>query len=408
LLKGEPRHDSRNPRGLKAEITPAVCGRLAGRASSHVTFSVTVRNAGDTVWLHEITPVGGYVMLGGHLFGSDDRLVSRGHLRAELPRDVAPGESAEIEARLLLPGRLGRYRLRLDMVDEFVAWFEQVGSKGVDLDVVVEGYLDSREPHQLKASLETPPAGPLRAAKPGEPMEVVVQVANVGDTAWLHETADGYGAVALGGHLLSATGQALDWDYFRTPLPRSLDPGGSAELRCRFAAPPDPGSYQLRLDLLAEKVGWFESWGSPTILLNVDVGHGVPDSAAPGRLAARLELQAPGTKERARAGERLTVRVRAENTGNTLWLHEARTGGGHVRLGAQLWRGDSELIDRDYHRVVLPADVPPGGRCELLAELPVPAVPGSYRLVLDLVAEGRAWFGSKGSPTLALQLVVTD
>lgn len=32
----------------------------------------------------------------------------------------------------------------------------------------------------------------------------------------------------------------------------------------------------------------------------------------------------------------------------------------------------------------------------------------SYRLVPDLVAEGRAWFGSKGSPTLELRLEVVD
>jgi hypothetical protein len=320
---------------------------------------------------------------------------------------VAPGESAALEARLLLPGQPGRYRLRLDMVDEFVAWFEQVGSKGVDLEVVVEGYLDSREPHQLKASLAASPAATLRAEKPGAPMEVVVRAANVGDTAWLHETADGRGAVALGGHLLSATGEVLDWDYFRTPLPCSLDPGGTVDLRCRFAAPPEPGSYQLRLDLLAEQVGWFESWGSPTVLLGLDVGHGVPDSAAPGRLAAQLVLEAPEASTRARAGSALTLRVRAENTGNTSWLHAPRDGGGHVRLGAQLWRG-AELVDLDYHRVLLPADVPPGGSCALATELPVPAAPGSYRLVLDLVAEARAWFGAKGSPTLEMRLEVVD
>jgi SAM-dependent methyltransferase len=405
LLKGEPRHDSRNPKSLRAEITVSSAARLRGRASTYVPFGVTVRNTGDTVWLHEVTPVGGYVMLGGHLFGEDGRLVSRGHLRAELPRELAPGETAELEARLLLPARVGPYRLRLDMVDEFVAWFEQVGSKGVDVAVVVEGYCDSREPHQLKASLEAG-ASRLEVGKPGEPMELALRVTNLGDTAWLHTTPDGKGVVAIGGHLLSEAGELLDWDYFRTPLPRRLDPGESEELRCRFPAPPDPGRYTLRLDLLAEQVGWFESWGSGTVGLPLDVGRGVPDSSAPGRLTASLELVAPGREVKARVGERLLLRLGAVNRGNTIWLHEARPDGGQVRLGAQLWRGEAELLDRDYHRVSLPADVPPGGSCEIRAELPAPATPGAYRIVLDLVAEGRTWFGSKGSPTLELRLDV--
>ena len=35
-----------------------------------------------------------------------------------------------------------------------------------------------------------------------------------------------------------------------------------------------------------EQVGWFESWGSPRVELQLEVGEGQADSRAPGRLAA--------------------------------------------------------------------------------------------------------------------------
>jgi hypothetical protein len=44
-----------------------------------------------------------------------------------------------VEARLRLPSSAGRYVLRLDMVDEGIAWFEQHGSHVIEVELIVEG-----------------------------------------------------------------------------------------------------------------------------------------------------------------------------------------------------------------------------------------------------------------------------
>jgi hypothetical protein len=68
LLKGPESFDSRNPKVLRAAIEARVAGGvLRGAPREEVGLEVGLRNAGNTVWLHEEQLVGGYVRLGGHL-----------------------------------------------------------------------------------------------------------------------------------------------------------------------------------------------------------------------------------------------------------------------------------------------------------------------------------------------------
>lgn len=407
LQKGEPRHDSRNPRKLAAEIRLADKDpRLTGRACTYLPLRLLVRNLGDTEWLREEAPEGGYVMLGGHVLDAQGRHLKRGHLRAPLPRKVAPGEEVEVRAELLLPSPPARYRVRLDMVDEFICWFEQVGSPTLDIEVEVEGYLDSRDPHQLKADLEPPAETRLAAGLPGAPLRVPLRVHNAGDTVWLAKTADSAGAVSVGGHLLRPDGSLLDWDFFRTGLPRDLHPRDHLDITCEFAAPPDPGSYRLRIDLVADRVGWFESWGSLPIDLGLEVAEGVPDSQCPGRLKAQLEWAEPAREVRAAAGTTVAVRVKVKNTGNTLWLAAPQKAKGHVFVGGHLLDEKGAMLDLDHVRAPLPRDLPPGEEASLEVAFALPSRPGRYQLELDPVVEGLTWFGAKGSETLRLWLDV--
>ncbi len=137
LTKGAERVDSRNPRLLRAEMSVQGAVRVAGAASADVTALLTIRNAGDTVWLHAEMAAGGYVRLGGHLLKADRTTIDWDFLRTPLPADVAPAASVSVTARFRLPETPGRYVLRLDLVDEGVTWFEQQGSRGIDLDLVV-------------------------------------------------------------------------------------------------------------------------------------------------------------------------------------------------------------------------------------------------------------------------------
>lgn len=408
LQKGEPRHDSRNPRKLAAEIRLAdQAPRLTGRACTYLPLRFLVRNQGDTEWLREEAPEGGYVMLGGHVLDQQGRHLKRGHLRARLPRNVAPGEEVLVEAELLLPAPPARYRVRVDMVDEFISWFEQVGSPTLDIEVEVDGYLDSRHPHQLKADLDPPAETRLTAGLPGAPLRVPLRVHNAGDTTWLARTDDSAGQVLVGGHLLRPDGSTLDWDFFRTGLPRDVAPGERADLVCEFAAPPDAGSYRVRIDLVADRVGWFESWGSLPIDLALEVAEGVPDSRAPGRLRAQLEWTEPTPGMRAAAGTTAAVRIRVKNAGNTRWLAAPQKAPGYVFVGGHLLDEKGAMLDLDHTRAPLPRDLAPGEEATVAVSFGLPSRPGRYQLELDLLVEGLTWFGARGSKTLGLGLEVT-
>ena len=52
---------------------------------------------------------------------------------------VAPGAVLAVEHRMLAPGRPGRYRVKLDLVDEGRSWFEDQGSPPVVQTLIVEG-----------------------------------------------------------------------------------------------------------------------------------------------------------------------------------------------------------------------------------------------------------------------------
>lgn len=406
LGKGEGRADSRNPRALLARITPLEIdgAGLRGVAAKPLRFRVRLENLGDTLWLHEENDAGGYVMLGGHLLSEARAPLGRGFLRAALPRDVAPGEIVELEAELPVPAQLGRYLVQLDMVDEFVAWFEQCGSATVELPLDVAGYPDSRDPHRLAAGIELLSGAPATALAPGAPLPLRLRLRNQGDSVWLAGAPSERGVVSLGAHLVDASGRTLAQDYARLPLPRAVAPGEHVELAAELAAPPEAGRHRLRLDLVAEGVCWFEHMGSPPFELAVETSAVTPDSRQPGLLRAAIELPPERRVARATPGGPLRLSLRVTNTGNTLWRAGSKARG-VVALGGHLYADDT-LVDLDFLRWPLPRDVAPGNSVELAVEARAPETPGRYRLELDLVDEGIAWFASRGSGTATLELSV--
>jgi hypothetical protein len=59
--------------------------------------------------------------------------------RAPLPRDLSRGEHATIALRAAAPAAPGRYVLRLDMVNEGIAWFAEGRSETADVVIDVVG-----------------------------------------------------------------------------------------------------------------------------------------------------------------------------------------------------------------------------------------------------------------------------
>jgi SAM-dependent methyltransferase len=120
--KGQRALDSRAPGRLAADLE----ARL-DRDGSRVHGAVHARNLGDTRWLKGAES--GCVRLGVQLLSAERRLLARDFVRAELAADVPGGGAADIALDLTLPEPATPYVLKLDMVDEQVCWFEDVGSR---------------------------------------------------------------------------------------------------------------------------------------------------------------------------------------------------------------------------------------------------------------------------------------
>jgi len=119
--------DSRRPGVLDAKIAisdapdQAPCGAA-------LTIQARIRNTGDTLWLHKPSELGGHVALGAKLVDNAGLALIYDFGRAYLPADVAPGEEVSVSITVVAPTAPGSYRVKLDMVDELVVWFEHRGS----------------------------------------------------------------------------------------------------------------------------------------------------------------------------------------------------------------------------------------------------------------------------------------
>ena len=94
-----------------------------------VAFSLRATNSGHANWPAVGAPeTKGIVRLGAHLLRTDEEEVSWDGGRAILQRDLAPGETAEIEFVFRAPQQPGDYIIEFDMVAEHVTWFEDFGA----------------------------------------------------------------------------------------------------------------------------------------------------------------------------------------------------------------------------------------------------------------------------------------
>jgi SAM-dependent methyltransferase len=82
-------------------------------------------NVSDHTW-----PAGRLIRLGNH-WHDGDTAVRWNDGRTDLPHDLAPGASVELELPVVAPDEPGDYDLELDVVQEAVTWWAEVGSEPV-------------------------------------------------------------------------------------------------------------------------------------------------------------------------------------------------------------------------------------------------------------------------------------
>ena len=121
--------DSRRPGLLRARIA-LTAGKLDPIAPGQaLDIELEIENTGDTLWLAGRETRTGVVMPGVRIHDDAGTLVSEFHGEPPLPRAVGPGETVRLKIEHNAPRRSGRYILKVDLVDQQVCWFEDVGSE---------------------------------------------------------------------------------------------------------------------------------------------------------------------------------------------------------------------------------------------------------------------------------------
>ena len=152
-------------------------------------------------------------------------------------------------------------------------WPEEVNyllCKKVTADVARAEMADSRAPHLLRARIALLSPWPERA-RAGEELQAEVEIENTGDTLWLVGPAIRRGAVMPAVKLFDASGRLLRERHAAPPLQRPLAPGERVRVTIEETAPLAAGEYQVKIDLVAQHVAWFEQAGSEPLVLTFTV-----------------------------------------------------------------------------------------------------------------------------------------
>ncbi|MFA4915366.1 MAG: class I SAM-dependent methyltransferase [Syntrophales bacterium] len=128
--------------------------------------------------------------------------------------------------------------------------------------------LDSRNRQGLKHSLHV--KGDRLSGKVNEPLTLQAAIKNTGEAKWLVDNIKNIGVVFVGMHLYDSSDNLLDLDFYRKKISKELYPGDetSETLSIIF---PNPGTYHLIVDLVSERVCWFEQNGSVPQRILVEV-----------------------------------------------------------------------------------------------------------------------------------------
>jgi len=107
-------------------------------------------------------------------------------------------------------------------------------------------------------------------ARPGEEITINTKITNTGSVIWLHDNIIDYAVVKLGVHLCDGNMKMLNFDFLRNTFSGDVAPGCEAGNTFSFSID-KPGQYKLMLDLVSERIMWFEASGSKPVCLNITI-----------------------------------------------------------------------------------------------------------------------------------------
>jgi hypothetical protein len=137
------RHGS-TPRGQPLPYTAFSAGLSVSqavssvRAGEQIVLRVMLKNQSNVIWPGQQPEWKYQVTVGNTWFAENGARLAELDRRVVLSRDLAPGESVELPLTLTTPAQPGNYTLRIDAVQEGVAWFGDMGSEVLNLKLRVE------------------------------------------------------------------------------------------------------------------------------------------------------------------------------------------------------------------------------------------------------------------------------
>lgn len=119
-----------NDDAFLAEITAAGVPPIM-RPNEKATIRVQVKNLSEYLWPSQSRQYSSYLINAADTWLQPDgkTLVNNMDGRSSLPRDLWPGEEAELRLTVTAPGQPGEYVLEIDLVQEGVAFFKDKGSR---------------------------------------------------------------------------------------------------------------------------------------------------------------------------------------------------------------------------------------------------------------------------------------
>ena len=243
---------------------------------------------------------------------------------------------------------------------------------------------------------------------PGQTVTATLRLSNEGNATWVrtgdHKVRLGYRwYTPAGQELVLSPAEGLDLADIRTLPPFNVKPGWLVVFdEAQVQAPPTPGQYILRWDMIEEPDNWFWKHGSPREDIHVQVQSSEVTSGDYG--VAWLDHSVPETIPPDGVA---TASFKVKNTSSKHWPAD---GPNPVHLAYHWFTPNGQLAGCwDTFRTSLPDDVPPGSEVDLTnVVLKSPATPGQYVLRWDLVEEGVAWFSKEGAMPLEMTIEVAE
>ena len=106
-------------------------------------------------------------------------------------------------------------------------------------------------------------------ANPSKTIFIPVSVTNKSTATW--DSKDKDHPVFISYHLLNAKGELVEHDNIRTSFNKRIGTDESVKVDLMVDAPSRKGEYFLEVDMVKEKVAWFENKGSKTICIPLSI-----------------------------------------------------------------------------------------------------------------------------------------